>query len=73
MKRRLIDCKIYSYLSIIENSQNFNGERLWIGGCAVFTVGFEEQSIRNYIRNQERLDGIGSNEIGDFYLVIGSL
>jgi putative transposase len=46
--------------------KNFNGEKLWARGYAVSTVGFEEQTIKNYIKNQERLDGIGSNEIGDF-------
>jgi len=46
--------------------KNFNGERLWARGYAVSTVGFEEQTIQNYIKNQERLDGIGSDEIGEF-------
>jgi putative transposase len=46
--------------------KNFNGEQLWARGYAVSTVGFEEQMIQNYIKNQERLDGIGSNEIGEF-------
>jgi putative transposase len=46
--------------------KNFNGEQLWVRGYAVSTVGFEEQMIHNYIKNQERLDGIGSNEIGEF-------
>jgi putative transposase len=46
--------------------RNFNGERLWARGYAVSTVGFEEETIKNYIKRQERLDGIGSNEIGEF-------
>ena len=46
--------------------KNFNGERLWARGYAVSTVGFEEATIKDYIKHQERLDGIGSNEIGDF-------
>jgi putative transposase len=45
--------------------KNFNGEQLWARGYAVSTVGFEEQLIRNYIKNQERFDSIGSDEIGD--------
>jgi putative transposase len=49
-----------------DKKKNFNGERLWARGYAVSTVGFEEQTIKNYIRNQEHLEGIGSNEIGDF-------
>ena len=46
--------------------KNFNGEQLWARGYAVSTVGFEEQAIKNYTRHQERLDGLGSNEIGEF-------
>jgi putative transposase len=46
--------------------KNFNGEQLWARGYAVSMVGFEEQTIKNYIRNQERLGGIGSSEIGGF-------
>jgi putative transposase len=48
------------------DKKNFNGERLWARGYAASTVGFEEQTIKNYIKHQERLDGIGSNEIGNF-------
>jgi putative transposase len=36
--------------------RNFNGETLWARGYAVSTVGFEEEQIRRYIRNQEQLD-----------------
>jgi putative transposase len=36
--------------------RNFNGGRLWARGYAVSTVGFEEEQIRKYIRNQEQLD-----------------
>ncbi len=46
--------------------KNFNGERLWARGYAVSTVGFEEATITNYIKHQERLDGAGSNENGEF-------
>ena len=46
--------------------RNFNGEKLWARGYAVSTVGFEEQMVKNYIRHQERLDGLGSDEVGDF-------
>ena len=46
--------------------RNFNGERFWARGYAVSTVGFEESQIRNYIRNQEQLDGQGSEEVGEF-------
>ncbi len=46
--------------------RNFNGEKLWARGYAVSTVGFEEGQIKSYIRNQEQLDGEGSDEDGDF-------
>ena len=49
-----------------DKKRNFNGESLWARGYAVSTVGFEEQTIKDYIKHQERLDGIGSNEIGEF-------
>jgi putative transposase len=46
--------------------RNFNGERFWARGYAVSTVGFEEEQIRKYIRNQEQLDAQGSDEDGEF-------
>jgi putative transposase len=46
--------------------RNFNGENFWARGYAVSTVGFEESQIRAYIKNQEQLDGKGSNEQGRF-------
>ena len=45
---------------------NFNGERFWVRGYAVSTVGFEEAQIRCYIRNQEQLAGKGSDGGGEF-------
>jgi putative transposase len=46
--------------------RNFNGEKLWARGYAVSTVGFEESQIKLYIKNQEQLDGRGSEETGEF-------
>jgi putative transposase len=46
--------------------RNFNGENFWARGYAVSTVGFEESQIRAYIKNQEQLDGKGSDEQGRF-------
>ena len=46
--------------------RNFNGEKLWARGYAVSTVGFEEEKIKHYIRNQEQLDGKGTDEDGEF-------
>ena len=47
-------------------NRNFNGETCWARGYAVSTVGFEEEQIRRYIRNQEQLDTQGEDEDGDF-------
>ena len=46
--------------------RNFNGERFWAHGYAVSTVGFEEEQIRAYIKQQEQLDAQGSDESGEF-------
>ena len=46
--------------------KNFNGEQFWARGYAVSTVGFEQVQISSYIKHQERLDGHGSNESGEF-------
>jgi putative transposase len=46
--------------------RNFNGERLWARGYAASTVWFETDQIKNYIRNQEQLDGHGYDESGNF-------
>lgn len=45
---------------------NFNGESFWARGYAVSTVGFEEGQIRKYIRNQEQLEGKGTDENSEF-------
>ena len=47
-------------------NKNFNGEQFWARGYAVSTVGFEEEKIKEYIKHQERLDGLGSEEQGEF-------
>ncbi len=39
--------------------RNFNGENFWAGGYAVSTVGFEEDAVRRYIREQEGNDASG--------------
>jgi putative transposase len=41
--------------------RNFTGEHFWARGYAVSTVGFEEQTIRKYISDQEKEDGATSN------------
>ncbi|MDB9526946.1 IS200/IS605 family transposase [Oscillatoria sp. CS-180] len=41
--------------------RNFNGENFWARGYAVSTVGFEEETVRRYIREQE-----GNEQSGRF-------
>ena len=42
--------------------RNFNGERFWARGYAVSTVGFKEERVRHYIRQQEQFDEKDYNE-----------
>ncbi len=37
--------------------ENFLGEHLWARGYAVSTVGFELAKVKEYIAQQEKLDG----------------
>lgn len=46
--------------------RNFNGEKLWARGYAVFTVGYEEEKVRRYIREQEKLDAQNEHVDGRF-------
>ena len=46
--------------------RNYNGESFWARGYAVSTVGFNAEKIEEYIKNQEQLDGQGSDESGEF-------
>ena len=46
--------------------KNFNGEKFWARGYAVSTVGFNEDQIRHYVRNQDQLQSVGFNEDGSF-------
>lgn len=39
--------------------RNFTGENFWARGYAVSTVGFNEEQILRYIREQEGADGEG--------------
>ncbi|NJP12194.1 MAG: IS200/IS605 family transposase, partial [Leptolyngbyaceae cyanobacterium RU_5_1] len=39
--------------------RNFEGESVWARGYAVSTVGFEEEVVRRYIREQEASDQSG--------------
>ena len=39
--------------------RNFNGENFWARGYAVSTVGFNEDQIKRYIRDQEGSEGSG--------------
>ncbi len=42
--------------------RNFNGENFWARGYAVSTVGYDQENIKVYIKNQERLDTQHFNE-----------
>lgn len=46
--------------------RNFNGESFWARGYSVSTVGYDQENIRAYIKNQEQLDGLGADEEGNF-------
>jgi putative transposase len=39
--------------------RNFTGEHFWARGYCVSTVGYEEDKVRAYIREQEGSDGAG--------------
>ena len=39
--------------------RNFMGENFWARGYCVSTVGYEEEKVRAYIREQENADGEG--------------
>ena len=39
-----------------EKKRNFVGQHFWAGGYFVSTVGRDETAIREYIRNQEKVD-----------------
>lgn len=42
-----------------EKERNFVGEHFWARGYAVSTVGFELESVKKYIREQEQVDKEG--------------
>ena len=46
-------------------TRNFTGEHFWARGYAVSSVGFEESTIRKYIREQE-IDDTASSAQGAF-------
>ena len=46
--------------------RNFNGECFWARGYSVSTVGYDQENIKMYIKNQEQLDGNGFEEAGTF-------
>ena len=46
--------------------RNFNGEKFWARGYAVSTVGFEIETVKKYVKNQEQLDCDGCDEEGQF-------
>ena len=39
---------------IMDRKRNFTGENFWARGYYVSTVGLDEQTMREYIKNQEK-------------------
>ena len=50
---------IASARRVQEKERNFVGEHFWARGYAVSTVGFELESVKKYIREQEQADKEG--------------
>jgi putative transposase len=50
---------------ILGVKKNFTGKSFWTRGYYVSTVGMDEKTVREYIRNQEKLD---QGEEGQLYL-----
>ena len=46
--------------------RNFNGEQFSARGYSVSTVGFELDLIKSYVKNQEQLDSLQFDELGEF-------
>jgi putative transposase len=44
---------------VTQRDKNFVGQHFWARGYAVSTIGFELESVRNYIREQETVDREG--------------
>jgi putative transposase len=47
---------IYIARTFMGKRKNFSGENFWARGYFVSTVGRDEKTIREYIRNQEKED-----------------
>ena len=47
---------IYIARNFRNRRRNFVGETFWARGIYVSTVGLDEDSVRNYIKNQEKED-----------------
>ena len=60
-RRRLALIKGKSAIAIARQfhgkERNFTGEHFWARGYAVSTVGFDEEDVRKYIRDQDPTDG----------------
>ena len=59
-----------SAISIARNyngrKRNYTGERFWARGYAISTVGYELNKIKEYVKNQQCLDGFENDESGEF-------
>ena len=47
---------IYVACNFRGKKRNFSGESFWARGYFVTTVGYDEEMVRNYIKNQEQND-----------------
>jgi putative transposase len=47
---------IYIARNFLGRRKNFTGENFWARGYYVSTVGLDEESVREYIKHQEKED-----------------
>ena len=47
---------IMIHREFFNHQRGFTGKHFWSRGYCISTIGFDEQTIREYVRNQERLD-----------------
>ena len=56
---------IYIARNLLNRQKNFTGQSFWARGYFVSTVGLNEQTIRDYIKNQDK-DDRDQDELGLF-------
>ena len=59
---------IYIARNFRGRKKNFSGESFWARGYFVTTVGHDEETVRNYIKNQDKNDKKkGDDNQGDLF------